>query len=141
LQGTKVNGEKFDIASLKGKVVLVDFWATWCGPCIAEFPNIKKNYDTYNSQGFEVVGISLDQDRTKLETYLEEKQVPWITLHEKGVGGQNPVALQYGIFGIPAMFLVGRDGTVISTHARGPELTALLEKEFSPATDAKKSSE
>jgi len=130
LQGTKLDGTKFDVTELKGKVVLVDFWATWCGPCVAEFPNIKKYYDKYRAEGFEVVGVSIDRDREKLEKYVEEKQVPWITLHEKDTKGRNPATERYGIFGIPTMFLVGRDGNVISIRARGEELDRLLVEQF-----------
>jgi len=130
LQGTKLDGTKFDLTELKGKVVLVDFWATWCGPCVAEFPNIKKNYDKYRAQGFEVVGVSLDAEREKLEKYVEKKEVPWITLHEKDNEGVNPAARRYGISSIPSVFLVGRDGNVISIRVRGEELDRLLAKQF-----------
>jgi thiol-disulfide isomerase/thioredoxin len=130
LSGTRMNGEAFEIAQLKDKVVLVDFWATWCGPCRAEFPNIQENYQKYHAAGFEVVGVSLDQNRQALEAYLKEKQVPWITLHEADQDGRHPATTRYGISGIPTMFLVGRDGNVISTRARGGELNRLLAEQF-----------
>lgn len=130
LQGTKLDGTKFDLAELKDKVVLVSFWAADSSSCQAEFPSIKKGYDKYHEHGFEIVGVSIDRERKTLEEYVEEQQIPWITLHEKDNAGQNPAARQYGIFGIPAMFLLGRDGKVISITARGRELPRLLEKEF-----------
>ncbi len=131
LAGTRLDGTRFDLSELKGKVVLVDFWATWCGPCRAEYPNVLQNYEKYKAKGFEVVGVSLDRDREALEKYIAETKVPWITLHEQELGGQNPAIKKYGIMGIPAMFLVGRDGKVLSTTARGEELNQLLDKQFS----------
>lgn len=127
LKGTTFDGKPFDIKDLKGKVVLIDFWATWCGPCRAEHPNIEKNYEKYHDKGFEVVGISLDQNREALEEYLEEHKMPWIVLHEEEEGGKNPASDYYGIFGIPAMMLVDKDGNVATLNARGERLGKELE--------------
>ena len=83
ISGTLLDGKPFDQKSLAGKVVLVDFWATWCGPCVAEIPNVLEQYEKYHAQGFEVVGISLDQDREALEKFVEERKIPWPILFEE----------------------------------------------------------
>ena len=132
LSGKNLNGEEFDWASYRGKVVLVDFWATWCGPCIAELPNVKANYDKYHSKGFEVVGISLDRSRDPLDKFIEKEEIPWAQLYEEeiqnGKGWNHPMAEFFGINAIPAAILVDKEGKVVSMRARGPELPKLLEE-------------
>jgi len=132
ITGTNLDGTPFDQKTLAGKVVLVDFWATWCGPCIAEIPNVLEAYEKYHDKGFEVIGVSLDQDRDALEGFLKEREIPWTILHEepKGEGWQHPLATQYGITGIPTVVLIGRDGKVITTDARGGKLGEQLAKLF-----------
>jgi thiol-disulfide isomerase/thioredoxin len=116
-------------------VVLVDFWATWCGPCLGELPNVREKYHQYHDKGFEVVGISLDRDRQALEKFLADEQNPWITLHD-GDWKDNAVASYYGVMGIPTVILVDKEGKVVSIRARGPELGKQLEQLLGPPDPA-----
>ena len=138
ITGTLLNGQPFDQSTLTGKIVLVDFWATWCGPCIAEIPNVLEQYEKYHSRGFEVIGISLDQERDALEKFVTDRKIPWPILFEpsEGAGWQHPLATYYGISGIPTVILIGRDGNVISLNARGERLGELLDELYKDASNA-----
>ncbi|MHC4180461.1 MAG: redoxin family protein, partial [Planctomycetota bacterium] len=131
VEGTLLGGGKFDLSKHRGRVVLIDFWATWCGPCVAEVPNMKKTYEKYHDRGFDIVGISHDRSRKDLEEFIQKREIPWTILFEDG--GRNATADYYGISAIPTMILIGRDGNVASLNARGPQLPAKLEKLLSQA--------
>ncbi len=116
-----VDGHEVNLSDMKGKVVLVDFWATWCGPCVAELPNVLAAYNDYHDQGFEIIGISLDDDKAKLEQFVKTRKMPWPQYFD-GKGWENDLAQKYGIDSIPATFLVGPDGKVAATDLRGDAL-------------------
>jgi thiol-disulfide isomerase/thioredoxin len=131
LAGALLDGTPFDQASLAGKVVLVDFWATWCGPCVAEIPRVRELYDRYHDRGFDVVGISLDEDADDVAAFVGKHEIPWPIIHDRrGDDGRPPLAERYGITAIPTMILVGRDGLVVSIEARGRRLEELLAEAF-----------
>jgi thiol-disulfide isomerase/thioredoxin len=114
---TAVDGREVDVAKLKGKVVLVDFWATWCGPCMGELPHVKAAYEKLHPQGFEIVGISFDQDKDALEKTLKQKEMTWPQYFD-GAGWANKYGKQFGINSIPAMWLVDKQGNLRDVNAR-----------------------
>ena len=111
LQFTAVDGREVDMGKLKGKVVLVDFWATWCGPCVREVPNVKATYDQLHPKGFEIVGISLDKDKNKLTDFVGEHKMEWPQFFD-GLCWQNKYARQYEIASVPSMWLVDKKGVL-----------------------------
>lgn len=117
---TTLAGETLDFPkAYAGKIVMLDFWATWCGPCIGEIPNMKRAYTDWHDKGFEILGISFDQEgmEEKLQSFLEENELPWAQVYE-GKGWDTTIGLQHDVSGIPFVLLVDGDSGEILATAR-----------------------
>jgi len=141
--GRTSTGGKFDSSQYQGKVVMLDFWATWCGPCIEELPNVKQAYKDYHEKGFEIVGISCDTNDSDLNTFTKEKEMPWVQLRETSQDEKerwHPLAKKFHVDGIPAMFLIDRKGVLRYVDARQDleKKIAALVAEPAPAPAAAK---
>jgi peroxiredoxin len=117
LKFTAVDGRSVDVQNLKGKVVLLDFWATWCMPCVRELPHVKEAYAELHSKGFEIVGISLDSDKAKLTKFTADQKMEWPQYFD-GKQWQNEISTRFGIQSIPAMWLVDKKGNLRDINAR-----------------------
>jgi peroxiredoxin len=120
-----VNGNNFSLSSLKGKYVLVDFWASWCAPCRAENPNIVNVYNKFRDKNFTILGVSLDDDKERWKKAIADDKLPWMQVSDLK-NWESPVARQYGFNAIPYNVLVDPSGTIIATGLRGPSLEARL---------------
>ena len=121
IAGKQVDGKDFTTADWKGKVILVDFWATWCGPYVEELPRVKKIYADYHDKGLEILGVSNDTDVQALKDFVVKDQMPWPQLFDGAAASQqqwNPITLGFGINGIPTMFLIDKKGVLRTVEAR-----------------------
>jgi thiol-disulfide isomerase/thioredoxin len=143
IRGELLSGGEVDWDSYRGKVVLVDFWATWCRPCRDEVPNILAMYEAYHDKGFDVLGVSLDETPEAAKNYAKEYKLPWDSLFQKNEEQRewsHPLVEHYGISGIPTVILVDKDGKVVNMNARGEILQKELERLLGPP-DAKPEAE
>ncbi|MBR5759026.1 MAG: redoxin domain-containing protein [Thermoguttaceae bacterium] len=139
------SAKKFDWNDFQDKVVLIEVWATWCGPCRKEIPRLKEAYERYHDAGFEIVGYSIDQDLDALKKFMADEKIPWLMTSQKRSieAGYKGLYDYYSINGVPEMILVGKDRNVIMTDCRGCKLADELQKLFpdveplgwDPATD------
>jgi thiol-disulfide isomerase/thioredoxin len=116
-----IAGKAINLADYKGKVLMIDFWATWCGPCMGELPNVLAAYAKFHDQGFEILGISLDENKEAFEKCIADRKMSWRHFFD-GKGWKNEIAQAYGVNSIPATYLVGPDGKVAAVGARGERL-------------------
>ncbi len=113
-----MTGEAIDLAGLRGKVVLVDFWATWCPPCRAAVPELRELQEKFGGKGLEIVSISLDRVEAPLKKYVQDNKMTWKHIFDKG----GKLANQYSVRQIPTVFVVGRDGKLIASNPHGASL-------------------
>jgi len=117
LSFTAMDGSKVDIKDFAGKVVLIDFWATWCGPCVAEVPTLKKAYETYHPKGFEILGISLDDKKADLLAFTKKHEMPWPQYFD-GKHWNNEISFRFGISSVPTTWLIDKKGVLRYTDVR-----------------------
>jgi len=126
-EAEKFGGGKLRLKDFRGKVVLLDFWATWCAPCRREIPNVKKVYGEFHDRGFEIIGISLDREKEKLEEYIKSNEISWPQVFD-GNAWDNRVGRLYAVVSIPSTFLLDREGKIRYRNLRGEELRAAVEE-------------
>ncbi len=123
---TTLKGEKIDLAKWKGKLMVLDFWATWCGPCVGDLPHLHETFAKYGKRAdFAMVSVSLDDDEKALRAFIASKEMTWHQVFGES-GGAQLAADQYGVVGIPAVFLIGKDGKVVACDVGGDELLEVV---------------
>ena len=125
LDGETELGVELDWKSYRGKVVLVDFWATWCGPCLREMPNVRALHKRLKKQGFTVLAVNLDRNQEDLAKFLEENNLPWTNLVDKGA---QQAATRYGVRAIPTMMVIDQQGKIVAVSHRVADVTGTIEK-------------
>jgi peroxiredoxin len=123
-----VDGKPVTLKSLRGKVVLLDFWASWCGPCRQENPNVVKAYNTYKSKGFTVCSVSLDDNKEKWQAAIAKDGLVWPNHVSDLKGWKSSAASLYNVKGIPATFLLDKKGVIVATNLRGEALEQKLKE-------------
>ncbi|MCY3020922.1 MAG: TlpA disulfide reductase family protein [Planctomycetota bacterium] len=126
IEAKDVAGKDVSLAALKGKVVMIDFWAPWCGPCMEQMPNLVKLYKEQQAQGLEIVGVSLDKDEESLQGAVQERGITWPILSEHTI--QNSIARQWGIRAIPSTYVLDRKGIIRHVNLRGAKLNEAVIK-------------
>ena len=114
---TAADGRVVDLDKMRGKVVLLDFWASWCPPCMAEVPHLKSAYEKFHPKGFEIIGINSDDEKEQMEHVLDVAKISWPQYFD-GQGQTNKFAVEFGVITLPTMWLVDKQGTLRDLNAR-----------------------
>ncbi len=136
LEAQSLDGREIRIADYAGKFVIVDFFATWCAPCLNEAPHLQAQFEKYKDKELEVIAISIDTDVDALKEYLEKAQLPWPVIHDDAEDPLQRLQMKFGISQLPTVLLLNKEGTVVSLEARGAELTRLTAMLFEAPTPA-----
>lgn len=123
---TNLKGETLRLSDLQGRYVLIDFWATWCAPCLAELPNLRSAYETYHPKGFEIVSVSLDETPEAVTDFVQNRKIPWPQIHNATC--TQDVVAAFGVNNIPTTFLIDPDGKIVRLELRGKALGKALEE-------------
>lgn len=125
---TTPDGKQLSLKDFRGHIVLIDFWASWCAPCLGEMPNLKAIYDKYHTKGLEVIGVSMDNSKTAWTKAIEREALPWH--HASSLKGMQhcPVAESYQVLAIPKLYIIGKDGKIIEKDLRGKALADKIEE-------------
>lgn len=123
-----VNGDTIRLSSLKGRIVLLDFWASWCGPCRTSNRGLVKLYSKFKDKGFEILGVSLDEDKADWIKAIKKDKINWLQVNDPG-GWQSSTVMKWGLVAIPTSYLIDRDGKLIAMDLEGKDLEIAL-KDF-----------
>ena len=122
-----IAGRPLSVAAHRGRVTMIDFWATWCGPCRGEMPNVIATYGRYHTQGFDIIGVSLDDDQNAVVKFTQAQGMAWPQYFD-GQGWNNKLAKKYGVNSIPMDYLLDRHGIIIGKELRGEALGQAVAK-------------
>jgi peroxiredoxin len=121
-----IDGDEISLGSLQGQYTILEFWATWCGPCIPEIPHLKSLYEKYGDDGFTIIGISLDRDKDTLVDFIAERDMVWPQIYVSD-GWEAELPRLFNVSGIPRMYLLDPDGIIIDRDLRGDEMVSKIE--------------
>lgn len=123
-----VNGDTIHLSALKGKVVLLDFWASWCGPCRVANRELVKVYSKFKSKGLEILSVSIDEDKAKWKTAIKKDKITWLQVIDDGGGWDTRTAQNWGIMGLPTSYLIDKNGTLVAMDLRGKDLEKAIKE-------------